>query len=192
MQELSNAILRDGIGLGTDVVKVDSFLNHRIDTGLLTRMGEAVREAFADEQVDCVLTVEASGIALALTTAQAFGNVPVIFAKKSGHINVGSDVYSARVYSFTHQRENLITVSRRHLQKGMRVLIVDDFLANGEAMRGLTDILRQAECVTVGAAVAIEKGFQPGGQKLREEGLKVVALATVDAIRDGQIILREA
>lgn len=189
MKELREAILREGIGIGTDVVKVDSFLNHRIDIGLATRMGQAFYQAFQDEKVDCILTVEASGIVPAVTTAQAFGNIPVVFAKKGDHTNVGPDVYTASVYSFTHQRTNIIRVSKRHLPRGARVLIIDDFLANGEAIEGLMDILRQAKCAVVGAGVCVEKSFQPGGKRLRERGIKVVALATVAGVENGHIIL---
>lgn len=191
MDALKEAIRRDGVGIGTDIVKVDSFLNHRVDVGLATQMGQALSEAFCGEQVDCILTVEASGIATAITTAQALGNIPVIFAKKGEHSNVGQDVYTAQVYSFTHQHLNTICVSRQYLREGMRVLIIDDFLANGEAIEGLRSILRQARCELVGAGVCVEKGFQPGGARLRQEGVKVVSLAIVDAIVDGNIILRD-
>lgn len=191
MRALNEAIRQYGVGIGTEVVKVDSFLNHRIDVTLSTQMGQAFYEAFKGEKVDCILTVEASGIAVAITTAQAFGNIPVVFAKKGDHRNVGSDVYTAQVYSFTHQTMNTVRVSRKYLEKGMRVLIIDDFLANGEAIHGLMDILRQAECEVVGAGVCVEKGFQPGGKQLRESGVKVVSLAVVEAIEDGKIILME-
>ena len=191
MQALKDAIRAYGIGLGKDVVKVDSFLNHRIDVALCTEMGNAFHDAFRDEKVDCILTVEASGIATAITAAQAFGNIPVVFAKKGDHINVGHDVYTAEVYSFTHQKSNVIRVSRSCLQEGMRVLIIDDFLANGEAIAGMRSILRQARCELVGVGICVEKGFQPGGQALRDSGVKVVSLAIVDAIEDGQIILRD-
>lgn len=191
MQLLKEAILRDGVGIGTEIVKVDSFLNHRIDVALSTEMGKAFHEAFKDDQVDVILTVEASGIAAALTAAQAFGNIPVIFAKKGDHRNVGSDVYTAQVYSFTHQKMNTVRVSRKYLTPGLRVLIIDDFLANGEAVQGLKEIIDQAGCTLVGAGICIEKGFQPGGQKLRDAGIKVVSLAIVDAIEDGKIILRD-
>ena len=189
MRELREAIRAHGVGIGKDVVKVDSFLNHRIDVALLTKIGQTIAEAFRDDRVDCVLTVEASGIAAALTAAQALGNVPVVFAKKGDHINVGADVYTAEVYSFTHRTSFTIRVSRSYLSEGMRVLIVDDFLANGEAIEGLRSILRQAHAELVGAAVCIEKGFQPGGKRLREEGIKLLSLATVEAIRDGEIIM---
>lgn len=191
MEELKQAIRERGIGIGTDIVKVDSFLNHRIDTALATHMGQAIAEAFAGERVDCILTVEASGITVAVTAAQAMGCIPVVFAKKSGHVNVGSDVYTADVYSFTQKKTNTIRVSAAYLPEGARVLIVDDFLANGGAVEGLREILRQAHCELVGVAVCVEKGFQDGGKKLRAEGVKLVSLAIVDAIEDGTIILRD-
>lgn len=191
MEALKQAIEREGIGIGTEIVKVDGFLNHRIDVGLMERIGRAFYEAFRDERIDCVLTVEASGIAAALTTAQAFGGIPVIFAKKGDRRNIGQDVYAAEVYSFTHQRMNTIHVSRSWLPRGLRVLIIDDFLANGEAIEGLIDIVRQAECELVGAGVCVEKGFQPGGTHLRERGVRLVSLAVIKAIEDGKIILDE-
>lgn len=191
MQLLKEAILRDGVGIGTEIVKVDSFLNHRIDVALSTEMGKAFYEAFKDDGVELILTVEASGIAAAITAAQAFGNIPVVFAKKGDHRNVGNDVYTADVYSFTHQKMNTIRVSRKYLPAGSRVLIIDDFLANGEAVEGLRSIVQQAGCELVGAGICVEKGFQPGGKNLRESGVKVVSLAIVDAIEDGKIILRE-
>ena len=191
MQALKDAITNQGIGLGTEVVKVDSFLNHRIDVSLTAQMGQAFHEAFRNEKVDIILTVEASGIPVAVATAQAFGNVPVVFAKKGDHINVGQDVYTAEVYSFTHQRMNHVRVSRKYLQPGLRALIIDDFLANGAAIKGLMSIIEQAGCTLVGAGVCIEKGFQPGGQELRDKGVKLVSLAIVDAIDNGRIILRD-
>ena len=191
MKALREAIEKYGVGIGTEVVKVDSFLNHRIDVALSTEMGKAFYQAFQDDKVDCILTVEASGIAAAMTAAQAFGNIPVVFAKKGDHRNVGNDVYTAEVYSFTHQKLNVIRVSRKYLEKGMRVLIIDDFLANGEAVNGLMDILSQAECELAGVGICVEKGFQPGGKLLREKGITVVSLAIVAAIADGKIILRD-
>ena len=191
MKELREAILRYGVGVGSDIVKVDSFLNHRIDVALSTQMGLAFHEAFKNERVDCILTVEASGIAVAITAAQAFGSIPVVFAKKGDHRNVGHDVYTAQVYSFTHQKMNTVCVSRKYLEKGMNVLIIDDFLAAGEAIEGLRSIIEQAGCHLVGAGVCVEKGFQPGGKKLRDEGVRVVSLAIVDAIDNDRIILRD-
>ena len=191
MEALKHAIEHEGVGIGTEIVKVDGFLNHRIDVRLMERIGQAFHEAFQEEKVDCILTVEASGIAAAVTTAQAFGGIPVVFAKKGDRRNIGQDVYAAEVYSFTHQRMNTVHVSRQWLPKGLRVLIIDDFLANGEAIEGLLDIARQAGCEVVGAGVCVEKGFQPGGKRLRERGVRLVSLAVVKAIEDGRIILDE-
>jgi xanthine phosphoribosyltransferase len=191
MEELKKAIETWGRGIGNDIVKVDMFLNHRLDVGLLTQMGQAFHEAFQFDQVDLILTIEASGIAAAVTTAQAFGNIPVVFAKKGETTNVGKDVYASRVYSFTHKKENAIRVSREYLKPGQHVLIIDDFLANGEAVEGLRDIVNQAGCVLTGVGICIEKGFQPGGSHLRELGIKVKSLAIVDAIQDGKIQVRE-
>ncbi len=193
MKALRDAIINQGFGIGHDIVKVDMFLNHRLDIALLTDIGQAFHEAFMDEQVDMILTIEASGIAAAITTAQAFGNVPVIFAKKSKTTStLNSDVYEARVYSFTHQTENYIRIAKNYLPGGARVLIIDDFLANGEAAEGLTEIVRQAGATVVGIGVCIEKGFQAGGQRLRNEGYRVVSLATVTGIENGVLQLADA
>ncbi|MBQ8202065.1 MAG: xanthine phosphoribosyltransferase [Clostridia bacterium] len=191
MEALKRKIEQEGVGVGQEVVKVDMFLNHQIDVQLAIQMGQAFCEAFRDDQVDCILTVEASGIITGMTTAMAFGNIPVIFAKKGERRNIGSDVYTAEVYSFTHQKSNVIRVSRQYLRQGMRVLIIDDFLANGAALNGLISIVEQAGAVLVGAGVCIEKGWQPGGRLLREKGVKLVSLAIVDAIEDGRLIVRK-
>lgn len=191
LQALKDAIIRDGVGIGTEVVKVDSFLNHRIDVKLVRQMGEAFAEAFRDDRIDLVLTIEASGIGAAIATAQSLGDVPVVFAKKGKTRNTSGDVYTAEVYSFTHQVTNVIRVDRKYLTAGMRVLIIDDFMANGEAVQGLRSVLEQAGCVCAGVGVCIEKGFQPGGNRLRSEGVKYVPLAVVDAIDHGRIILRD-
>lgn len=191
MEALKEAIRTKGTAIGSDIVKVDGFLNHRIDVALSRKMGEAFYEAFKDQQVDCILTIEASGIAPAIMTAQAFGDIPVIFAKKGDHSNVGSDVYTAEVYSFTHQKMNVIRVSRSYLQPGQKVLVIDDFLANGKALIGLHSIIQQAGCEMVGAGICVEKGFQPGGGMLRGTGVKVVSLAIIDGIEDGKVILRD-
>jgi len=192
MKELREAILQQGFGIGQDIVKVDMFLNHRLDIELLTKIGQAFHEAFADERVDMILTVESSGIAAAITTAQAFGNVPVIFAKKSKTTStLSSDVYEAKVYSFTHKTDNYIRIAKNYLPSGSPVLIIDDFLANGEAAEGLAEIVRQADAHIAGIGVCIEKGFQPGGQRLRNEGYRVVSLATVTGIENGKLRLAE-
>ena len=191
MEALKEAIRLKGTAIGTQIVKVDGFLNHRIDVALSRQMGEAFHEAFKDDQVDCILTIEASGIAPAMMTAMAFGDIPVVFAKKGDHKNVGNDVYTAEVYSFTHQKMNVIRVSRKYLEPGMKVLVIDDFLANGEALVGLRSIIEQAGCKMVGAGICVEKGFQPGGKMMRDAGIKVVSLAIIDGIEDGKVILRD-
>ena len=137
MKELKEAIMQDGIAIGNDIVKVDMFLNHRIDTGLMFRMGEELAKRFAGEKPDLILTVEASGIALALTTAHAMGDVPVLFAKKAATVVQSPDVAQASVYSFTHKRENIIRADKKYLPQGSRVLIVDDFLSDGQRPDGL-------------------------------------------------------
>ena len=191
MRELADAIRTYGRGIGKDIVKVDMFLNHRIDTGLLYRMGEALAEHFLPERPTMVLTVEASGIAIAIAAAHALGDLPVVFAKKSAAVNQSGDMAQASVYSFTHKCENHILVDRRYIPIGSRVLIVDDFLADGNAVRGMMDIVSQLGGKTVGVGIAIEKGFQDGGKTLRQMGLNLMSLAIVSGIEDGKILLAE-
>ena len=191
MEQLREAIERQGVGLGTDIVKVDMFLNHRIDTELLFAMGEAWAEAFRDDHPDVVLTVEASGIAMAVAAAHALGDIPVVFAKKSATVVQRDEVVQAPVYSFTHKKQNMIRIDKRYLPENSRVLIIDDFLADGEAVRGLMSLCEQQKAQVVGVGIAVEKGFQPGGKKLREAGVKLISLAIVDAIQNGEIILRD-
>ena len=191
MKELRNAILTQGQGIGMDVVKVDMFLNHRLETGLLFRMGEELANRFREDKPDIVLTVEASGIALALTCAHALKDIPVVFAKKSATVVQTADLAQAKVYSFTHKRENVIRVDKKYLPAGSRVLIVDDFLADGQACSGMLALCAQTDCKVVGIGIGIEKGFMPGGKNLRDMGLKVSSLAVVTAIEDGKIILAD-
>ena len=191
MEELRRMIREMGKGIGTDIVKVDMFLNHRIDTALLFRMGEAWAEAFRAERPDLVLTVEASGIAMAVAAAHALGDLPVVFAKKSPTVVQNNDMVQAPVYSFTHKTQNMIRIDKRYLPEGSRVLIIDDFLADGEAVRGMMSLCQQQGAAVVGVGIAVEKGFQPGGRKLREAGVRLKSLAVIDCIRDGEIILRE-
>ena len=190
MEALRRMILEKGKGIGNDIVKVDMFLNHRIDTALLFEMGEAWAEEFRDEKPELVLTVEASGIAMAVAAAHALGDIPVVFAKKSATVVQNDDVVQAPVYSFTHKTQNMIRIEKKYLPEGTRVLIIDDFLADGQAVRGLMNLCWQQEAVIVGVGIAIEKGFQPGGKALRESGVHLKSLAVVDGIRDGNIVLR--
>ena len=190
MEQLRKAIEEQGVGIGRDIVKVDMFLNHRIDTGLLFSMGEAWAEEFRDEQPDLVLTVEASGIAMAVAAAHALGDIPVVFAKKSATVVQNDAMVQAPVYSFTHKTQNSIRIDRRYLPEGSRVLIIDDFLADGEAVKGMMSLCEQQKAQVVGVGIAVEKGFQPGGKKLREAGVHLKSLAIVEEIRDGKLILR--
>ncbi|MBR2601334.1 MAG: xanthine phosphoribosyltransferase [Clostridia bacterium] len=190
MEQLRKAIEEQGVGIGRDIVKVDMFLNHRIDTGLLFSMGEAWAEEFRDEQPDLVLTVEASGIAMAVAAAHALGDIPVVFAKKSATVVQNDAMVQAPVYSFTHKTQNSIRIDRRYLPEGSRVLIIDDFLADGEAVKGMMSLCEQQKAQVVGVGIAVEKGFQPGGRKLREAGVHLKSLAIVEEIRDGKLILR--
>ena len=191
MEKLIEAIRSQGVGIGEEIVKVDMFLNHRLDTALVVEMGKAFAEAFADDKPDLVLTVEASGIAAAVTTAIALGNIPVVFAKKAKTRNVTGEVYESSVFSFTHGVENHVRVSKAYLPTGSRVLVVDDFLANGQAAAGLCDIVHQAQGTVVGVGVCVEKAFQPGRQKLESMGYKVVALAKVIGIDNGKLVVEE-
>ena len=191
MKQLRRAIETLGFGMGQDIVKVDMFLNHRIDTELLFAMGEAWAEEFRAEKPDLVLTVEASGIAMAVAAAHALGDLPVVFAKKSATVVQNGEMVQAPVYSFTHKTRNMIRIDKRYIPEGSRVLIIDNFLADGEATRGMMELCSKRNATVVGVGIAIEKGFQPGGKKLREAGVHLKSLAIVDGIADGKLILRE-
>ena len=190
MEALKQMILKEGKGIGSDIVKVDMFLNHRIDTGLLFQMGEAWADEFRADKPDMVLTVEASGIAMAVAAAHALGDIPVVFAKKSATVVQNDDLVQAPVYSFTHKTQNMIRIEKRYLPEGTRVLIIDDFLADGQAVHGLMSLCQQQNAQVVGVGIAVEKGFQPGGKQLRESGVHLKSLAVVEGIQDGNIILR--
>jgi xanthine phosphoribosyltransferase len=190
MEALRKMIQEKGFGIGHDIVKVDMFLNHTIDTKLLFKMGEAWAEEFRDAKPELVLTVEASGIAMAVAAAHALGDLPVVFAKKSNTSVLSSETVQAGVYSFTHKTQNTIRIDRKYLPEGTRVLIIDDFLADGQAVHGLLSLCEQQKAEVVGVGIAVEKGFQEGGKKLREAGIHLKSLAIVDGIEDGKIILR--
>lgn len=193
MKLLEDRIRTDGVVRPGKVLAVDSFLNHQIDTDLLQAMARQRHVDFADAQVNKVLTVEASGIAIACFVGAEFG-VPVVFAKRSWSKELAGDMYTARVHSYTHNSDADVMVSRRYLGPDDRVLLVDDFLANGCAMEGLVDICRQADAAIEGVAIAIEKGFQPGGSELRAQGLRVDSLAVIDRmdVGTGEIFFRSA
>lgn len=192
MEALKQAIRQKGRMISDGIVKVDSFLNHRLETGLLFDMGAELARRFSKDKPDLVLTVEASGIALAMTTAHALEDIPVVFAKKGIAANQSPDMAEEKVYSFTHQCESLIRLDLRYIPAGSRVLIVDDFLANGKAIGGLMSIIRKAGAQLIGVGIAIEKGFQPGGKLLREQGIPLLSLAVIDEISDAGIRFRDA
>lgn len=190
MRILEEKILEEGKVYPGNVLKVDSFLNHQIDVGLLEVIGEAFYEKYKDKKITKVLTIEASGIAVACATAKHFG-VPVVFAKKAKSLNLGDDVYVSRVSSFTYGKDYDATVSRKYLTKDDTVLIVDDFIAIGNAMKGLVEICDQAGAKIAGIGICIEKSFQHGGDDLRQMGYDVTSLAIVDEMDDnGKIVFR--
>lgn len=194
MKELEERIRRDGIVKPGNVLKVDAFLNHQCDVKLFDHMGQEWARLFAGKQIDKILTIEASGIGIACVAARHFGDVPVVFAKKAQSINLDGDQYVTKVYSFTKQREFPVIVSKRFLNPGEHVLLIDDFLANGKAMEGLIELCREAGVVVEGIGIAIEKGFQDGGAKLREAGYDLQSLAIVESMDPdtGEIAFRKA
>ena len=181
MNFLEKRISEDGIVKEGNVLKVDSFLNHQMDVSLLDRIGEEFYNRFKDAGITKILTIEASGIAIAYSAARYF-KVPFVFAKKSKTINIDGDVYSAEVESFTHKCTNHVIVSKKFLHKGERILIIDDFLANGCALMGLIEIVKSADAEVAGIGIAIEKGFQDGGERIRRLGYRVESLAIVDSM----------
>ncbi|MFR3730284.1 xanthine phosphoribosyltransferase [Lacrimispora sp.] len=181
MQLLKDRIRRDGKIKSGDVLKVDSFLNHQMDIKLFVEIGKEFKRRFAGYEVNKILTIEASGIGIACIVAQYF-DVPVVFAKKSKTKNIAGDVYTTQVESFTHGKTYDVMVSREFLGAGDKVLLIDDFLANGKALEGLAAIVKDSGAELVGAGIVIEKGFQPGGDRLRAEGIKVESLAIVESM----------
>ena len=181
MQLLKDRIRKDGKIKSGDVLKVDSFLNHQMDIKLFVEIGKEFKRRVADYEVNKILTIEASGIGIACIVAQYF-NVPVVFAKKSKTKNIAGDVYTTPVESFTHGRTYDIMVSKEFLGAGDKVLLIDDFLANGKALEGLAAIVKDSGAKLVGAGIVIEKGFQPGGDRLRAEGIRVESLAIVESM----------
>ena len=181
MNFLEERILRDGIVKEGNVLKVDSFLNHQMDISLFEQMGEEFKKRFAGKEINKIVTIEASGIGIACVVAKYF-NVPVVFAKKSKSINIEGDMYVAEVESFTHKCKNQVIVSKKFLSPEDKVLIIDDFLANGCALQGLISIITEAGASVEGIGIAIEKGFQMGGRLIRNLGYQLESLAIVDSM----------
>ena len=183
MDLLKERIRKDGKIRGTEVLKVDSFLNHQMDVDLFDAIGAEFKRRFADCDINKILTIEASGIGIACLAARHF-HCPVVFAKKSQSRNISNDVYTAKVESFTHGKVYDVVVSKEYLNPGDKVLLIDDFLANGEALRGLAKLVNDSGAQLVGAGIVIEKAFQPGGDNLRAEGMRVESLARVGAMSE--------
>lgn len=192
MRELEERIRQEGTVKPGNVLKVDAFLNHQCDISLYDKMGKAWSEHFAGKNITKILTIEASGIGMACVASMHFNNVPVVFAKKAQSINLDGDQYVATIYSFTKQREFPVIVSRKYLDSNDHVLIIDDFLANGKALKGLLEICQRAGATVEGIGIAVEKGFQGGGDELRAQGYDVDSLAIVDSMdpETGDIVFR--
>ena len=191
MQILKDRIRKDGKIKGGNVLKVDSFLNHQMDIKLFGEIGKEFKRRFADAEVNKILTIEASGIGIACIVAQYF-DVPVVFAKKSQSVNIDGEVYSTKIESFTHKRVYDVIVSKKFLHPEDHILIIDDFLANGCALEGLIDIVNKAGASVEGVGIAVEKGFQKGGDLIRSKGIRVESLAIVESMDDktGEITFR--
>lgn len=183
MKLLEDRIRRDGRVLSGNVLKVDSFLNHQIDVELLSELGKEWHRLFAKEGVTRILTIEASGIGIACIAAQHFG-VPVVFAKKSKSSNIGNDFYSTKVVSYTHGTTYDVIVSKKYLNEGDRVLLIDDFLANGSALKALIDLTEMAGATVVGAGIAVEKSYQPGANEIRQKGYRIESLARIASMNE--------
>ncbi len=181
MNFLEERIIKDGVVKEGNILKVDSFLNHQLDVELFDKMGAEWKERFKDVEVNKILTIEASGIGIACVVARHF-NVPVVFAKKSQSVNLDGEMYTAEVESFTHKNKNQVIVSKKFLNPDDKILIIDDFLANGCALQGLISIINQAGASVSGIGIAIEKGFQTGGQIIRNMGYRLESLAIVDGM----------
>lgn len=190
MQELIDQIKKYGTVLPHNVLKVDAFLNHQVDATLMKHVGEEFAKRFAGESIDHIWTVESSGIAPALMASLAM-DVPMIFARKHQSLTLKNDMYTAKAYSYTKQTTNNISISKKYVTPGENVLLIDDFMANGQAVNGMLDIAKQAGVHVVGVGIVIEKSFQPGGKKLRAQGLRVESLAKIKSLEDGKVTFVE-
>ena len=190
---LEDRIVKDGIVKPGNVLKVDSFLNHQMDISLFNDMGKEFKRLFDDTPINKILTIEASGIGIACVAAQYFDNVPVVFAKKSQTVNIDGEVYSTKIESFTHKRVYDVILSKKYLSSKDHVLIIDDFLANGCALNGLLDIAQKAGATVEGVGIAVEKGFQRGGELIRQKGIRVESLAIIESMDadSGNIVFKE-
>ena len=191
MNFLEERIMKDGVVKEGNILKVDSFLNHQMDVKLFKQMGEEFKRRFAGKNINKIITIEASGIGIACIVAECF-DVPVVFAKKSQSVNIDGDVYSAEVESFTHKCKNQVLISKKFVGPEDHVLIIDDFLANGQAAKGLIQIIEQAGAKVEAIGIVIEKSFQDGRDLLEKAGYPVLSLARLDRFENGQVVFKEA
>jgi len=189
MKALEEKINKEGLVFPGNVLKVGSFLNHQLDVEFLMEMGDEIKRLFEHDGVTKIVTIEASGIAIAVAAAAKM-HVPVVFAKKTKTSNLSGESYTANVHSFTHNKNYDIVISKQFINENDCILLIDDFLAVGNALNGLIDIVKQAKATLAGAAIAIEKGFQGGGDALRAKGIKVESLAIIESMQDGKIVYR--
>lgn len=189
MKELEEKILKEGKVYPGHILKVSSFLNHRIDVEFMVKMGDEIANLYQNTGITKILTIEASGIAIAMAAAIPM-HVPVVFAKKSTTSNLNAELFTTVIHSYTHNKDYHVVVSKEFLNEADKVLVVDDFLANGAALNGLIDIVHQARAELIGAAIAIEKGFQKGGDELRDRGVRIESLAIIESMSDDGITFR--
>lgn len=190
MQLLKDRICAEGRVLPGNIIKIDGFLNHQVDIRLMQAIAKEFRRLFPEKNINKILTVEASGIALAAITALEF-DVPMVFVKKAKSDNIEGGLYQSDIFSYTYKKKVTLLLSKQWLTKEDNVLVIDDFLANGEAMRGVIEIINQSGANLVGVGIAVEKGFQPGGATLREQGVHLESLAIIEGAEDGKILFRE-
>lgn len=186
MNILENRILKEGKIINGDVVKVDSFLNHQLDIKFLDKLAEIIKDYFKNKDINKILTIESSGIALATLVSQKFGGINVVFAKKKKTLNISNDIYSSKVSSFTTKKDYEVFVSKEYLNENDNILIIDDFLSEGNALKGLIDISNKANSKIYGISVAVEKGYLNGGKIIRDMGYDLLSLAIIKSIKDGR------
>lgn len=188
MELLKERIRKDGIIIEDRILKVDNFLNHQLDVELFSEMGKEWKRRFKDKNINKIVTVESSGIAIACIAAQHFGNIPVVFAKKQKPNSMDGELFEARVYSFTKEQECYIKISKNYLNEDDCVLIIDDFLASGSAVAGMIDICKQANCTIAGVGIVIEKKFQGGRELVLSQGIQLESLAILEGLKNGEVI----
>ncbi len=190
MDMLKERIIKDGTIIDNRIIKVDSFINHQVDVRLFNEIGKEFKKRFEGERIDKILTIETSGIAIASIASQYFNFIPVVFAKKTESVTLGSDTYNSEVHSYTKNKDYMVKVSREFISKGERVLILDDFLASGAAVEGMLDIANQAGAEVVGVGIVIEKGFQPGREALKKFNVRIESLVIVDKVENNKIYFK--